>query len=45
MHAFGAWLANLAAARGHSGELTRDKIVANINSKEEEEEVKSKDTY
>ena len=31
MHAFGAWLANLAAARGHSGELTRDKIVANIN--------------
>jgi len=31
MHAFGAWLANLAARRGHKGKLARNNIVANIN--------------
>jgi hypothetical protein len=31
MHAFGAWLANLAASRGHEEELATDKIVENIN--------------
>ena len=31
MHAFGAWLANMAGKRGHTGIWTRKNIVDNIN--------------
>ena len=31
MHAFGAWLANLAARKGHRGQYARDRLVSNIN--------------
>eukprot|EP00966_Prymnesium_polylepis_P229263 5305314-Prymnesium_polylepis.1 len=31
MHAFGAWLANLAARNGRAGKYSDDEIVKNIN--------------